>query len=105
MPLIPILEEKALELPEICRRRQVVRLSLFGSATCSSFDPATSDLDFLVQFSKLSPAQHADCYFSLQEDLERLFGRPVDLVEPGPIRNPYFREAVEQSRVLIYAAP
>ncbi len=101
----PILEEKALELPEICRRRQVQRLSLFGSAARGAFDPASSDLDFLVQFSKLSPAQHAGCFFSLQEDLERLFGRPVDLVEPGPIRNPYFRQAVEQSRVLIYAAP
>ena len=101
----PMLTEKALELQEICLRRQVLRLSLFGSAARGSFDPATSDLDFLVQFSKLSPAQHADCYFSLQEDLERLFGRPVDLVEPEPIRNPYFRQAVEQSRVLIYAAP
>jgi len=105
MPVIPILEEKVLELQQICRRRQVLRLSLFGSAARGSFDPATSDLDFLVQFSKLSPAQHADCYFSLQGDLERLFGRPVDLVEPRPIRNPYFRQAVEQSRVLIYAAP
>jgi len=101
----PMLTEKALELQEICRRWHVLRLSLFGSAARGSFDPATSDLDFLVQFSKLSPAQHADCYFSLQEDLERLFGRPVDLVEPEPIRNPYFRQAVEQSRVLIYAAP
>ena len=49
-PVNPILEEKALELREICRRRQVQRLSLFGSATRSSFDPASSDLDFLVQF-------------------------------------------------------
>jgi hypothetical protein len=101
----PIREEKALELREICHRRRVQRLSLFGSATGRAFDPASSDLDFLVQFSSLRPAQHAECYFGLQEDLERLFGRPVDLVEPGPIRNPYFREAVEQSQVLIYAAP
>jgi len=101
----PILEEKALELQEICHRRLVQRLSLFGSATASSFDPASSDLDFLVQFPTLSPSQHADCYFGLQEDLERLFGRPVDLVEPGPIRNPYFRQAVEQSQELIYAEP
>ena len=101
----PLLEEKTLELRDICRRRQVQRLSLFGSATGSAFDPASSDLDFLVQFSSLSPAQHADCYFGLQEDLERLFGRSVDLVEPGPIRNPYFRQAIEQSQVLIYAAP
>lgn len=101
----PILEIKALELREICRRRQVQRLLLFGSAARGSFDPASSDLDFLVQFPKLSPAQHAECYFSLQEDLEQLFGRPVDLVEPEPIRNPYFRQAVEQSQELIYAAP
>jgi predicted nucleotidyltransferase len=101
----PILEEKARELREICQRRQVERLSLFGSAASSSFDPASSDLDFLVQFPSLSPAQHADCYFGLQEDLERLFGRVVNLVEPGPIRNPYFRQAVEQSQELVYAAP
>jgi hypothetical protein len=100
-----MLEEKARQLQEICRRRQVQRLSLFGSAARGSFDPASSDLDFLVQFPKLNPAQHADCYFGLREDLELLFGRPVDLVEPGPIRNPYFRQSVEQSRVVIYAAP
>lgn len=100
-----ILEDKALELREICRRRQVLRLSLFGSALNGSFDAGSSDFDFLVLFPALSPAQHADCYFGLQEDLERLFERPVDLLEPGPIRNPYFRQAVEQSQVLIYAAP
>ncbi|MGO8817425.1 MAG: nucleotidyltransferase family protein [Terriglobia bacterium] len=101
----PIVEERSAELREICHRRHVQRLSLFGSAATSAFDPASSDLDFLVQFPMLSPAQHADSYFRLQEDLERLFGRPVDLVEPGPIRNPYFRQAIEQSQVLIYAAP
>ena len=100
-----ILEEKARELEDISHRRLVQRLSLFGSATGNSFDPAASDLDFLVQLPTLSPSQHADCYFGLQEDLERLFGRPVDLVEPGTIRNPYFRQAVEQSQELIYAAP
>ena len=105
MPVNPILEEKALELREICRRWQVERLLLFGSSARGFFDPASSDLDFLVQFPKLSPAQHAESYFGLQEDLERLFGRSVDLVEPGPIRNPYFRQAVEQSQELIYAAP
>lgn len=99
-----ILEERLPELREICRRRLVQRLSLFGSATGSSFNPASSDLDFLVQFPSMSPSQHADCYFGLQEDLERLFGRSVDLVEPEPLRNPYFRQVVTQSQELIYAA-
>jgi len=99
-----IVEEKAGELTQICKRRAVRRLALFGSAASGSFNPPSSDLDFLVEFEPASPAQHADRYFGLQEDLERLFGRPVDLVEPGPIRNPYFRQAVEETQVLVYAA-
>ena len=99
-----MLQARLPELREICRRRLVERLSLFGSATGSFFNPESSDLDFLVQFHPLSPSQHADSYFGLQEDLESLFGRTVDLVEPEPLRNPYFRQSVEQSQELIYAA-
>ena len=99
-----VVQEKAGELVEICKKRGVRRLALFGSAATDSFDPVSSDLDFLVEFQPLSPVQHADHYFGLQEDLERLFGLPVELVEPGPIRNPYFRQAVEKTQVLVYAA-
>jgi predicted nucleotidyltransferase len=30
-------------------------------------------------------------YFGLKEALERLPGRPVDLLEPGALRNPYLK--------------
>lgn len=36
---------------ELCRRYGVARLSLFGSALTAEFDPATSDVDFLVEFA------------------------------------------------------
>jgi uncharacterized protein len=100
-----IIQERAPELADVCRRRHVKRLSLFGSAATGPFDPASSDLDFLVEFTPLTPAEHADSFFGLQEDLERLFGLSVDLVEPGPIRNPYFRQAIQQSRVTLYGEP
>ena len=99
-----LVQERASEVREICKKRGVLRLALFGSAARGSFDPASSDLDFLVEFQPVSPAQHADHYFGLQEDLERLFGVPVELVEPGPIRNPYFRQAIEETQVQVYAA-
>lgn len=99
-----IVQEKAGELGAICERRSVRRPELFGSAASGSFDPASSDLDFWVEFQDLIPAQHADSYFGLPEDLERLFGVPVELVEPGPIQNPYFRQAIEHTQVLVYAA-
>ncbi len=80
------------------------KLSVFGSAVRESFDLKRSDVDLLVEFEDMPPRERADHFFGLQEDLEALFGVPVDLVEPGPIRNPYFRDAVEASRILLFEA-
>lgn len=91
-------------LAEICRRRHVQSLWLFGSAVTPAFSPERSDLDFLVQFKPLSPIDHSDAYFGLLDDLRALFQRPVDLAEAGALRNPYFRSAVEASKVSVYAA-
>jgi predicted nucleotidyltransferase len=79
-----IVQEKVKDLVALCNNRGVRRLALFGSAASGRFDPTSSDLDFLVEFQPVRPAQHADNYFGLQEDLERLFGVPVELVEPRP---------------------
>jgi predicted nucleotidyltransferase len=99
-----IVQAKVEALVALCNERGVRRLALFGSAASGSFNPTSSDLDFIVEFQPVSPAQHADNYFGLQEDLERLFGVPIELVEPGPIHNPYFRQAIEKTQVLLYAA-
>ncbi len=99
-----LLEEKREELGHICRRHGVQRIELFGSAAGSSFDPEKSDLDFLVTFQELGFDQYADAYFGLLEDLQRLFQRPIDLVVDSAIHNPYFRQAVDSTRTLIYAA-
>ena len=92
------------EVEDLCHRFQVRRLELFGSAADGRFSAVSSDLDFLVEFSPLAAGAYADCYFGLREALEELFGLPVDLVVDSAIRNPYFRQAVERSKVLMYAA-
>ena len=46
--------------------------------------------------------RYADAYFGLLEALERLFGRPVDLVSGTAIKNPYFRQSLEETRTLVY---
>ena len=98
-----LIEEKRHELERVCRSRRVHRIELFGSAARSDFDPAQSDLDFLVTFQELDQDQYADTYFGLLEDLQALFQRPVDLVVVSAIQNPYFRQAVESTRTLVYA--
>lgn len=92
------------ELRALCRRFHVRRLDLFGSAARGDFDPARSDLDFLVEFNRSAPQHPFDAYFGLKEALGELFGRPVDLVEAGAVRNPYLKASIEQSRENVYAA-
>jgi len=99
----PLIEEKRQELERVCRHHRVQRIELFGSAAGTDFDPAHSDLDFLVTFQELDLDQYADTYFGLLEDLQALFQRPVDLVVASAIQNPYFRQAVESTRQLVYA--
>lgn len=100
----PIVEDKLEALKDLCLKHRVERLDIFGSAARDDFDPEASDLDFLVEFESMSPVDHADSFFGLLEDLERLFGRHIDLLEPDPIENPYLWQAIERSRKVLYEA-
>ncbi len=99
----PIIREKIREIARIAARRRVKRLGVFGSAAGERFDPAESDIDFVVEFEPMTPVEHAEAYFGLAKDLADLFGREVDLVELSAIRNPIFRESVEETCRDIYA--
>ena len=99
-----IILDKQPQLIELCKQFHAQRLEVFGSVTREDFDPAKSDLDFLVLFEEMAPGEYADSYFGLLSALEDLFERNIDLVELKAITNPYFLEAVEESRVNLYAA-
>ena len=91
------------EVAVLCRSAGARRLDAFGSAVRADYDAATSDLDFLVEFDTIPPAQYANAYFVLKEGLEALFGRPVDLVTESNLANPYFRDRVCAEHRNIYA--
>ncbi len=95
---------KRKEIEALCSLCGVRRLDLFGSAATGRFDPASSDVDFLVEFGPLAPGERAEAFFSLLEGLERLLDRRVDLVVDTAIRNRHFREAVHETRQVVYAA-
>ena len=94
--------EHRTELIQLCSMFHVRQLELFGSALGDAYDPERSDLDFLVEFEAIPDGGYAASFFGFKESLEKLFGRPVDLVVGSAIRNPYFRQSIEQSKVLVY---
>ena len=95
----------ARQLPDIaalCERYGVAHLELFGSATGPNFKPESSDFDFLVELDPGAQGSLARRWTELADALEKLLGRPVDLVNPRYIRNPYFLQAVNDSRTVLY---
>jgi len=99
-----LVRQKTNDITALCARFRVKRLELFGSAASGDFDAGKSDIDFLVEFLPLKQNEYADAYFGLLEELQKLLNAPIDLVMTRAIRNPYFLQGIEKSRVVLYAA-
>lgn len=84
-----------------CRRSPVKRLWVFGSVL-GDWRP-DSDVDLLVEFL---PGLEPDLLgrLDLQDELEELLGRPVDLIPQEAVTNPFRRKRIWDSRQEIYAA-
>jgi predicted nucleotidyltransferase len=68
------------KLAEICRRNDVARVRMFGSAARGEDTPA-SDIDLIVDFH--TPKGFFELV-RLEDELKAFFGRKVDVVtEPG----------------------
>ena len=81
----------------------VERAVLFGSATQAGAKAAPRDLDVLVRLG--GPLEgRATRFFELRRELERASGLPVDLVEEEAVTNPYLREEIARTGVVILEA-
>lgn len=100
MMLIELNIERIIEL---CKRFHVRKLWAFGSILTNRFNDK-SDVDLCVDFDweNISLMDAADNFFDFQYALEDLLGRNVDLTDDSAVRNPYFREELNEKRRLIY---
>jgi predicted nucleotidyltransferase len=98
-----IVSDKIEELKKLCMLYKVKSMHVFGSVCTDNFNDK-SDIDVLISFDTLSVDQYTDNYFDLHYKLEDLFGRKIDLITDKSLSNPYFIQAIEQTKQLIYAA-
>lgn len=88
---------------ELCRKHKVKSLAVFGSILTDRFNDK-SDVDLLVDFESTDPDQfdYVTNYLDLQDSLESLFKRKVDLVVACSLRNKYFINNVNRTKQIIY---
>jgi predicted nucleotidyltransferase len=101
--MIDLITQKKDEIAAHCRRLDVRRLEVFGSAARGTFDPETSDLDFIVEFDDWENIERADRYFDLADSLAVLFSKKVDLLTSRSIRKPRLKANIEKEKEVVYA--
>lgn len=89
------------EINALCANHKVRSLYAFGSVLTPQFN-TQSDIDLLVDFNDVDVNDYADNYFDFKFALQKIFNRPVDLLEAQAIKNPYFKQVVNQTKELVY---
>ena len=89
------------QIQRLCKNHKVKTLYSFGSVNTTRFSNE-SDVDLMVDFEISDPIEYADNYFDLKFELERILNRSIDLLENKAIKNPFLRENIDKSKVLIY---
>ena len=89
------------QINELCVSHKVKSLYAFGSVLTSDID-TKSDIDLIVDFKDVDVNDYADNYFDLKFSLQDIFNRPIDLLEEQAIKNPYFKQVVNQTKELVY---
>ena len=89
-------------IEDFCKRWKVKEFSVFGSILREDFRP-DSDVDVLLSFSEDSPWGLFE-FVDMKEELKRIFGREVDIIEKEGLKNPFRQREILHTREVIYAA-
>lgn len=100
--LHPTVQSKLPVIKAFLLQHQVKRAHIFGSAVTGKFRP-DSDIDLLVKFEdKLTNSEYAHHFWSLYLELSKLLGHQVDLITEDGLKNPYFIEELNETKIPIY---
>jgi predicted nucleotidyltransferase len=88
------------DIIKFCQRWKIVEFGVFGSVLRDDFR-CDSDVDVLVTFDAKIQPRLVD-RLDMQEEIEALFHRPVDMVQRCLLKNPYMRSEILRSCLMIY---
>ena len=98
----PHLQINMPEVVKLLKKYKIESAYVFGSALTEKFDEG-SDIDFLINFQEgLDPLEKGSLWWNLHDALRNSLNREIDLISESALKNPYFIQAVNESKVKIY---
>ena len=99
--MIPLIEDNRDAIVALCKTYGVRKLAVFGSAARGDFDPARSDVDFLLEFEDYGPGV-ARRFIALADALEDLLGRHIDLVFESVVKDRDFLNEISSTQEVLH---
>lgn len=96
---VPVGQE---QIAAFCRTWKIREFALFGSVLRDDFR-SDSDVDVLVTFAPEADHSLFD-HLRMEEELGRMFGRRVDMVEKQALDNPFVRHHVRHHHQVVFDA-
>ena len=100
-PVAERIKASPAQIADFCQRWSIIEFALFGSVLRDDFHP-DSDIDVLLTFPRENPLTWDD-HIKMQEEIEALFGRKVDLINKKYLKNPYRRHEILNTQEVVYA--
>lgn len=97
-----LIQKNQTEFTNLCKEHNVKTMFAFGSSVTNNFDFDKSDIDLIVEIDESDPVKKGEKILAIWDKLESFFKRKVDLLTNPNIRNPYLKQSVDESKVLIY---
>ncbi|MBW4521022.1 MAG: nucleotidyltransferase domain-containing protein [Scytolyngbya sp. HA4215-MV1] len=91
-----------LQIIDFCQRWHITEFTVFGSILRDDFRD-DSDIDVLVTLTPNHGLNLFD-WIDMQQELETLFNRRVDLVDKRGLKNPYRRAEIMNTCQIVYAS-
>ena len=98
----PLVENNLSAIQDLMQKHRIKKGYLFGSSVKGNFGK-DSDIDVLVEIDEtIEPVELGEHLWDLQFELQDLLGHEVDLVTTRSLRNPFFIQELNETRLLIY---
>jgi len=89
------------QINQLCDTHDVKSLFAFGSVVSGKLN-SDSDIDLVVDIENSDPIAYSDNYFDLKFQLEAIFKRQIDLLESNSVKNPFLKQQIDNTKVLVY---
>jgi predicted nucleotidyltransferase len=87
---------------ELLKKHKIKNAYVFGSVLTEKFND-DSDIDFLVNLQDgLDPVEAGEHLWDLEYELQDLLDRKVDLLTERSLKNPYFINELNRTKLSIY---